>query len=102
MKRIVFEFVPNEINEVLYDLEGKKFRPIIIDFDFEGKRITLDEKRTLKVERNDEFVYCFMKTKIKAINGIDGLYKHIQEAAEPGDFWNNRMYKVLAKAVGGA
>lgn len=93
-----FEITPNEINSVLYNLEGKRFKNIQLEFDFENDKLTIDGKTALKVERDWEFTYKFMKTKIKAIDGIQGLYKHIKEAAEPGAFWNNRMFSILSKA----
>lgn len=99
MERVVYKMIPNEINTILYHLEGKQFKPLTVDFDFENEVITINDKKTLRVEHDREFTYKFMKTKVKAIDGIKGLYRHIKEAAEPGAFWNNTMYSVLLRAA---
>jgi hypothetical protein len=98
-ERIIYEIKPNEINNIIYKLDDVKFKNIIIDFDFKESTVVLNETKKLRVENDSEFVYRFLKTKIKAIGGIDGLYKHIKEASEPSSFWNNRMYGVLHRAL---
>lgn len=98
-ERIIYSIKPNKINSILYKLDDVKFKNIILDFDFEKSTLIINEKKKFKVERDHEFIYKFLKTKIKAIDGINGLYKHIKEASEPDSFWNNRMYCILNKAI---
>ena len=98
-KRIIYSIKPNEINSILYKLDNAKFKNIILDFDFTNSTLIINEKKKFKIERDHEFTYKFLKTKIKAIDGINGLYKHIKEASEPNSFWNNRMYCILNKAI---
>ena len=99
MKRIIFKMTLNEINSILSKLKDEQFKTLTVDFDFENEKIIINDKKVLKVERDHEFTYKFMKTKVKAISGMEGLYRHIKEASQPGNFWNNRMYCVLAKAA---
>lgn len=99
MERITFGLSPNEINTILYNLDGKKFKEFILDFDFENEKLTINSVKTFRVEQDHEFTYKFMKTKIKAIGGIKRLYGFILKASDPNDFWNNSMYVVLANAI---
>lgn len=99
IKEINFELKLNEINSVLNKVTDEQFKPINLKFDFENNRLTINDKKTLKVENDYEYTYKFMKTKIKAIDGINGLYKHIKEASNPEDFFNNRMYSVLLNTI---
>ena len=99
IKEINFKLKLNEINAVLNKVTDEQFKPINLKFDFENNRLIINDKKTLKVENDYEYTYKFMKTKIKAIDGINGLYKHIKEASNPEDFWNNRMYSVLLETI---
>lgn len=97
IKELNYTLKLNEINKVLGKIEDKQFKPINLKFDFENNKLIINDEKILKVENNHEYTYKFMKTKIKAIDGIEGLYKHIKEASKPGNFWNNRMYFILLK-----
>ena len=99
IKEINFELKLNKINSILNNVKDEQFKPINLKFDFENNKLTINDKKTLKVENDYEYTYKFMKTKIKAIDGINGLYKHIKEASNPEDFWNNRMYLILLKTI---
>jgi len=47
-------------------------------------------KRFIKVkeDENNEFIYKIQKTQIKAIDGVDGLYKFMEENRNVSDlFW---------------
>ena len=99
IKEINFELKLNKINSVLNKVTDEQFKPINLKFDFENSRLIINDKKILRVENDYEYTYKFMKTKIKAINGVDGFYKHIKKASNPEDFWNNRMYSVLLRVI---
>lgn len=99
IKEINFKLKLNEINAILNKVKDEQFEPINLKFDFENNKLIINDKKILKVENDYEYTYKFMKTKIKAIDGINGLYKHIEEASDPDDFWNNRMYSILLKTI---
>lgn len=99
IKELDFKLKLNEINKILNKVEDNQFSIIKLKFDFENSKLTINNKKTLRVEDDFEYTYKFMKTKVKAIGGIEGLYKHIKKASDPDDFWNNRMYAVLLKQV---
>ena len=99
IKEINFKLKLNEINAILNKVKDEQFEPINLKFDFENNKLIINDKKILKVENDYEYTYKFMKTKIKAIDGINGLYKHIKEASNPDDFWNNRMYLILLKTI---
>lgn len=99
IKEINFKLKLNEINAILNKVKDEQFEPINLKFDFENNKLIINDKKILKVENDYEYTYKFMKTKIKAIDGINGLYKHIKEASNPDDFWNNRMYSILLKTI---
>jgi hypothetical protein len=95
---MLFNLYPNTFNKVFYNLEGKKFKSIKLTFDFENEKLAINGK-FYKVEKNSKYIYKIMKTKIKAINGIRGLYEFIKEANSPGAYNNNRIYLALIKAA---
>lgn len=99
IKEINFKLKLNEINSVLSKVKDEQFKPINLKFDFENNKLIINDKKTLKVENDYDYTYKFMKTKVKAINGIDGIYKHIKEASDPENFWNNRIYSILLKTI---
>ena len=99
IKEINFKLKLNEINAILNKVKDEQFKPINLKFDFENNKLIINDKKILKVENDYEYTYKFMKTKIKAIDGISGLYKHIEEASNTDDFWNNRMYLILLKTI---
>ena len=98
IKEINFKLKLNEINAILNKVEDEQFKPINLKFDFENNKLIINDKKVLKVENDCEYTYKFMKTKVKAIGGIDGLYKFIKEASDPEDFFNNRVYLTLVKS----
>ena len=77
IKEVDFKLKLNEINSILNNVTDTQFKPINLKFDFENNKLIINDKKTLKVENNCEYTYKFMKTKVKAIDGINGLYKHI-------------------------
>lgn len=81
-----------------YNIYGQRVNNLIVHFDFENSVITVND-RTLKVVEDREFTYKVLKTKIKAINGIKGLYKHILGAMHIDSALNSSTYKVLC-AIG--
>lgn len=99
IKEINFKLKLNEINSVLNKATDEQFNLINLKFDFENSKLTINDKKTLKVEDDYEYTYRFMKTKIKAMDGINGLYRHIKEASDPEGFWNNRIYSILLKTI---
>ena len=52
---------------------------------------------TLKVVEDSDFVYKVLKTKIKSMDGIKGLYKHILEAMHVESPFNCATWNILAK-----
>lgn len=79
-----------------YNIHGQRVKNLMVHFDFENSTITVNN-RTLKVETDREFTYKVLKTKIKAINGIKGLYKHILESMHSNSVFNCSTYNVLCK-----
>lgn len=99
IKELDFKMKLNKINKIMNKVEDNQFDVIRLKFDFENSKLTINDKKTLRVENNSEYVYKFMKTKVKAIGGIEGLYNHIKDASDPENFWNNRMYTILLRQV---
>lgn len=79
------------------NMHGQIVKSIIVQFDFENS-LLYTNGRKYKVENNNEFVYSFLKTKVKARGGIDGLYKFIVEAMDGDSVCNCTTYGVLEKA----
>ena len=99
-KRITFNMEPGKINRLLDSRWGQtKFAPVVIDFDFDQGKITLNESKSLKVEHDRHFTYKFMKTKVKADGGIEGLYNSILKASKPGELFHTTFYRALSRAA---
>lgn len=81
-----------------YNIYGQRVKNLMVYFDFDNSTITVNG-RTLKVEADREYTYKVLKTKVKAINGIEGLYKHILEAMHVDSVFNTSTYNVLC-AIG--
>ena len=81
-----------------YNIYGQRVKNLMVHFDFNNSTITVNG-RTLKVESDGEYIYKVLKTKVKAINGIEGLYKHILEAMHVNSVFNTSTYNVLC-AIG--
>lgn len=79
-----------------YNIDGKRVKNVFVKFDFDNSTITINNK-TVKVVECTDFVYKVMKTKIKAIDGIKGFYKHILECMHIESPFNASMYNVLCK-----
>jgi hypothetical protein len=62
---------------------------VIIDYD--NETITLSSGKTYKVEPNREYTYKFLKTKIKAVNGIKGLAEYLKEISVSDHPSNTRV-----------
>ena len=69
---------------------------MLVNFDFDNSTITVNGN-TLKVVEDSDFVYKVLKTKVKAINGIEGLYKHILEAMHVESPFNCATWNILTK-----
>ena len=82
-----------------FNIYGQILKSIMIQFDFDNSTVMIGNK-ILKVETNSEYVYKIMKTKIKAINGIKGLYKFIVESMHVDSPFNTTTYSRFAKAGG--
>ena len=79
-----------------YNIYGERVKSMLVSFDFDNSTITVNG-RTLKVVEDSDFVYKVLKTKIKAIDGIEGLYKHILEAMHVESVCNTMTWHVLCK-----
>ena len=79
-----------------YNIYGERVKSMIISFDFDDSTITVNGN-TLKVVGDSDFVYKVLKTKVKAIDGIKGLYKHILEAMHVESPFNCVTWSILAK-----
>lgn len=93
--------IQKRFNTVLYsfyNIYGQRVKNLMVHFDFDNSTITVNG-RTLKVEADREYTYKVLKTKVKAINGIEGLYKHILEAMHVDSVFNTSTYNVLC-AIG--
>lgn len=89
------EIYLEEINFNAYNVQLTKIiKPVInIKFDFNNNTITINNKAK-KVERDNVYTYKILKTKIKAVNGIIGLYNHITQSILDNTF-NGSVYKSL-------
>lgn len=89
------EIYLEEINFNAYNVQLTKIiKPVInIKFDFNNNTITINNKAK-KVERDNMYTYRILKTKIKAVNGIIGLYNHITQSILDNTF-NGSVYKAL-------
>ena len=88
----------NTVLYSFYNIYGERVKNMLISFDFENSTITVNWN-TLKVESDGEYVYKILKTKVKAKNGIEGLYKHILEAMHVNSPFNCATWKILC-AIG--
>lgn len=89
------EIYLDEINFNVYNVQLTKIiKPVInIKFDFDNNTITVNNK-TKKVEKDNTYTYKILKTKIKAVNGLVGLYNHITQSILDNTF-NHALYKAL-------
>ena len=79
-----------------YNIYGERVKSMLVNFDFDNSTITVNG-RTLKVEADREYTYKVLKTKVKAIDGIKGLYKHILEAMHVESVCNTMTWHILCK-----
>ena len=79
-----------------YNIYGERVKSMLVSFDFDNSTITVNG-RTLKVEADREYTYKVLKTKVKAIDGIKGLYKHILEAMHVESVCNTMTWHILCK-----
>ena len=79
-----------------YNIYGERVKSMLVSFDFDNSTITVNG-RTLKVEADREYTYKVLKTKVKAINGIKGLYKHILESMHVDSVFNTMTWHILCK-----
>lgn len=86
----------NTILYSFYNIYGQRVKSVIVKFDFDNSTITVND-RTIIVEEDNEYTYKVLKTKVKAINGIKGLYKHILESMYVDSVFNCATWNVLAK-----
>lgn len=83
----------------LYNFDGISIDTIEVYFDFEKSTFTVGNK-TYKVEHNSEFTFKVLKTKIKAIDGIDGFYKFVEKSNTIKSPFNCTFFNAL-KRIGG-
>lgn len=83
----------------LLTFDGEIRNTIELSFDFEKSTFTVDNK-TYKIERNSEFVFKVLKTKIKAIDGIEGFYKFVDGCNSVKSAYNCTFFNAL-KRMGG-
>ena len=79
-----------------YNIYGERVKNMLVSFDFDNSTITVNG-RTLKIVEDSDFVYKVLKTKVKAIDGIKGLYKHILEAMHVESVCNTMTWHILCK-----
>ena len=79
-----------------YNIYGERVKSMLVSFDFDNSTITVNGN-TLKVVEDSDFVYKVLKTKVKAIDGIKGLYKYILEAMHVESPFNCVTWSILAK-----
>ena len=79
-----------------YNIYGERVKSMLVSFDFDNNTITVNGN-TLKVVEDSDFVYKVLKTKVKAIDGIKGLYKHILEAMHVESVCNTMTWHILCK-----
>lgn len=86
----------NKLLYSFYNIYGERVKSMLVNFDFDNSTITVNGN-TLKVVEDSDFVYKILKTKVKAKNGIEGLYKHILEAMHVESVCNTMTWHVLCK-----
>ena len=79
-----------------YNIYGERVKSMLVSFDFDNSTITVNGN-TLKVVEDSDFVYKVLKTKVKAIDGIKGLYNHILEAMHVESVCNTMTWHILCK-----
>ena len=79
-----------------YNIYGERVKSMLVKFDFDNNTITVNGN-TLKVVEDSGFVYKVLKTKVKAIDGIKGLYKHILKAMLVKSPFNTMTWHILCK-----
>lgn len=82
-----------------YSFAGTRVENIIVKFDFDNSTIEVNGNKRTVVE-DSKYTYKVLKTKIKARDGINGLYKHILEAMNSDSSFNCMTWHVLA-VIGG-
>lgn len=89
----------NKLFYNFYNVWGQQVKEgILIQFDFENSKVKIGNKE-YKVDRDREFTYKFLKTKIKAIDGIEGFYEFVLESMHSDSPFNGSFYGVLEKAM---
>ena len=83
----------------LLSFEGEIRNTIELSFDFENSTFTVGNK-IYKVERNSEFTFKVLKTKIKAIDGIEGFYKFVSGCNTVKSPFNCTFFNCLQRAGG--
>lgn len=79
-----------------YNIYGQILKSIMVQFDFDNNTVTIGNK-TYKIEACSDYTFKVLKTKIKAINGIQGFYKFIVEAMHVDSPFNTSVYSLLEK-----
>lgn len=72
--------------------------PLKLDFDFDNNLMFINGRK-FKVEKDNNFAYKVLKTKIKSQNGLQGLYKFILEAMHVDSVFNCTTYNMLENAI---
>lgn len=86
----------NDLLFSFYCINGERIHNLIVHFDFDNNFIEVNGHRR-RIEDNDTYIYKVLKTKIKAKNGIYGLYKHVLASMHVESPFNCATYNVLAK-----
>lgn len=79
-----------------YSIYGRRIESIFVHFDFDAGTITVNGN-TLPVIDDSDFVYKVLKTKVRAIGGVKGLYNHILESMHVESPFNTMTFRVLCK-----
>ena len=79
-----------------YNIYGQRVKNLMVHFDFDNSTITVNG-RTLKIVEDSDFVYKVLKTKVKAIDGIKGLYQSIGEVMHDERVGNTMRWHILCK-----
>jgi hypothetical protein len=80
---------------ISYNLRKQPVKSTFIYFDFKNSLVISESGKKYKVIDNYDYVYKIQKTQIKAINGINGFYKHILESMNSDSAFNWSTYDVI-------
>lgn len=85
-----------------FNIYGKIIDTLILNFNFEDNTLTLKKEnkdKIFKIEESEDYTYKILKSKIKAIQGVKGLFKFIYKSMHVDSPFNGTLFNALIKTL---